>query len=237
MVKAISFDVGETLLRPYPGFGELVVRCCALEGEWLGPNASSELEHLADAFFADLRNRGVTYSCSEEQSRKTWTTLYIKFLERQGVHPSRVSHLADRLYLTFTEPANYRLFDDAQPVLDELRQRGFRIGIISNWEAWLTRLLAKTGLNRSLHFQAISGLVGSEKPSRQIFEAAVADAGLPPDEILHVGDSLTSDVQGAEQAGLQAILLDRRGHHQGRLANRVETLLDLLDLSILREPS
>jgi len=237
VVKAISFDVGETLLRPFPGFGELAARCCAVEGETLGSDASSALERFADAFFLDLRNRGETYSCSEEESRRTWTTLYRQFLEQQGIRAASVARLADRLYFTFTDTASYRLFDDTWPVLDEVRRRGFRIGIISNWEAWLTRLLVATGLDEFVHFQAISGVVGFEKPSRQIFDSAIRDANLPPSAILHIGDSLTSDVHGAEGVGMHAILLDRSGRQRGRTVARVESLLELLDLPELRHPS
>ncbi|HUX87736.1 MAG TPA: HAD-IA family hydrolase [Chloroflexota bacterium] len=237
MVKAISFDVGETLLRPFPGFGELAARCCAIEGEMLGPDASAELERFADTFFSDLRIRGETYSRSEEESRRIWTSLYRQFLESQEIRPANVARLADQLYLTFTDTASYRLFDDARPVLAEFRRRGFRIGIISNWEAWLSRLLVETGLDGFVHFQAISGVVGFEKPHRQIFESAMRDASLPAWAILHVGDSLISDVHGAQQVGMQAVLLDRHGRQRGSAVARVETLHELLAMPELERPT
>jgi putative hydrolase of the HAD superfamily len=51
--------------------------------------------------------------------------------------------------------------------------------------------------------------VGHAKPSRQIFEAALDKHRLTPDNAIHVGDSETNDLQGAINAGLNGLLVDR----------------------------
>jgi putative hydrolase of the HAD superfamily len=235
-IRAISFDVGETLLRPYPSFGELFIGCCRRAGLALPSEASVLLGRYADRYFADLRSRGERFSTSEERSRQVWTTLYREFLASHGVPPGMVEPLAGQIYATFLDHASYRLFDDARPVLLECRARGFRIGITSNWEAWLTGLLRSTGLTDLLDFSVISGLVGHEKPDRRIFDAAVAAAGVSAGEILHVGDSFASDVKGAVAAGLQAVLLERHGPGRPVAVRRIDSLNDLLDLPELQGP-
>lgn len=228
-IRVVSFDVGATLLRPYPSFGEIVIRCCRDAGTELPDHAAHEVDAFADRYFASLQRRGVTYSDSDDRSRQVWTELYRGFLLTQGVSLETAVQLAARLFTTFIDHANYRLFDDALPTLEAVRARGYRIGIISNWEAWLVGLLRTVGVEPYADFQSISGLVGHEKPSRVIFDHAVACSGVSPNEILHVGDSLTSDYEGATSAGLRAVLLDRDGRHAHRPIRRISTLDQLVD--------
>ena len=55
----------------------------------------------------------------------------------------------------------------------------------------------------------VSCEVGFEKPSPVIFAQAAEKLGLPPESILHIGDSFEMDVQGARSAGLKALRLVR----------------------------
>jgi putative hydrolase of the HAD superfamily len=237
VIQAVSFDVGATLLRPYPTFGDRFVASCRANQIELPLGAAEEIEAFADAYFTDLRRRGVSYSIAADVSRQIWTTLYRSFLERHGVAEGRLGEVAEYVFATFLDPNSYQLYDDALPVVAAVRARGFRVGVVSNWEGWLPRLLGHTRLDALMDFTVISGVVGWEKPDRRIFDAAVAATGLPPGAILHVGDSPTSDVQGARAAGLRAILLDRAGRHAHLDVPRVSSLRELLDLPELREPS
>ena len=51
----------------------------------------------------------------------------------------------------------------------------------------------------------------SYKPRKKLFELALESAGLMPDEVIHIGDSVSSDVQGASNAGIRALWLNRFG--------------------------
>lgn len=228
-IRAVSFDVGATLLRPYPSFAEIVLRCCREAGSPLPDCAGAEADAYADRFFGALQRRGETYSDSEERSRQIWTDLYHGFLLTQGIAPELAGPLALQLFATFIDHASYRLYDDALPTLEAVRARGYRIGIISNWESWLVGLLRSVGVEPYAEFQAISGIIGHEKPSRVIFDHAVVAAGVRHGEILHVGDSLTSDYEGATAAGLRAVLLDRDGRHADAAVPRITALPHLLD--------
>ena len=237
MIRAVSFDVGETLLRPYPSFTELFGTCCREAGFALAEGAELGLGAYANRYFGAIRDRGETFSATEQESRRTWLRLYQQFLLDQGASAAEADRLAQRAFETFTDPANYRLFDDALPTLRALRARGFRIGVISNWERWLDRLLQVSAVQELLDFVAISGVVGHEKPDRRIFDHAVAAARLPAAEILHIGDSVASDVVGAEAAGLRAILLDRDNRHSELPHRRITALDELLTLPELAEPA
>lgn len=227
MIKAISFDVGDTLLRPYPSFGEAAVGCCDEAGLTLPSGAARRLEQLADAHFAERRARGLAYSTAPELSKAAWLELYRDFLRREGVPEAEVDTVAERVYQRFLQPSTYRLFDDALPAVRACRARGLKVGILSNWEDWLPTLLAHAQLDRLLDFAVISGVVGHEKPDRRIFEATIAAAGVRPEELAHVGDSLASDAAGARAVGVRAILLDRLGRYPTADFERIASLSEL----------
>ena len=115
------------------------------------------------------------------------------------------------LYARFAEPAVWRIYEDVIPALEALTARGLRLGVISNWDERLRPLLDQLKLGRYFEAIIVSREIGSSKPSRGIFEHAVRRLGLPPEAVLHVGDSLAMDVRGARAAGLRALLLQRTG--------------------------
>jgi putative hydrolase of the HAD superfamily len=105
----------------------------------------------------------------------------------------------------------FRPFGDAAPALEDLRRRGLRLVCVSNWDAALPEVLARTGLAGRLDGVVTSAQVGSAKPGAEIFSAALELVGCAPREALHVGDSAAEDVAGAHAAGVEALLLDRSG--------------------------
>jgi HAD superfamily hydrolase (TIGR01549 family) len=100
-------------------------------------------------------------------------------------------------------------FEDAPPVLAELRSRGLRLVVVSNWDCSLPDVLARVGLLDLVDEVIVSAVVGVAKPDQRIFGAALEAARCEPGEALHVGDSFENDVQGAEAAGIRAVLLER----------------------------
>jgi putative hydrolase of the HAD superfamily len=237
-IRVVTFDVGETLLRPFPSFGQIVIDCCQNAGEALKTERSLALEAYANSYFANMRRRGGTFSLSLDQSRQVWTDIYRGFLIGEKIPADRAQQLTEKIYARFLEHDTYRLFDDALPVLRALRERGFVIGVASNWETWLPGLLNSTGISQLLDFQIISGFLGYEKPDRRVFEAVIDASKSIPASILHVGDSLTSDVGAARDAGLESVLLDRFSRHLDTPVRRISTLEELLqfpDLSTAAE--
>jgi putative hydrolase of the HAD superfamily len=111
----------------------------------------------------------------------------------------------------FREERHWTLFPETKSVLADLRAQGLRLVIVSNWDSSLPALLDRLHLTAAVDEVVVSALVGVSKPARGIFDEAVRRASVPHAEVLHVGDSLTDDYHGAREAGLSALLLDRRG--------------------------
>lgn len=128
-------------------------------------------------------------------------------------------------------PYDLALFDDVLPSLAELKQRGLTIGLISNLSRNLDQLCQRLGLAPYLDVVVSSGQVGSEKPHAPVFQAALAKAGVPAAQAVHVGDQYHTDVVGARAVGMIPVLLDREGlldHHGDCL--KVSGLKELLGL-------
>jgi len=93
-----------------------------------------------------------------------------------GVLPCRhlPPQLFDALYERFAQPDVWRIYDDVHPTLQGLRQRGYRLGVISNWDERLHLLLERLDLSRYLDAVVLSSDVGATKPSPGFFQRAGA---------------------------------------------------------------
>jgi HAD superfamily hydrolase (TIGR01549 family) len=107
-------------------------------------------------------------------------------------------------------PAHLAPFPDAKDALRQLRAFGFRLAVTSNWQYGLKQFCSALGMGEYLDVVVASAEIGAAKPDVRIFEETCRRLGFPPARVLHVGDSRTDDVDGAQAAGLQALWLCRR---------------------------
>jgi putative hydrolase of the HAD superfamily len=197
-IQAVTFDVGGTLIKPWPSVGHVYAEVAARHGlEQVPPEA---LNRQFGAAWRALKgfNHG----------REEWAALVDQTFAGLSVEPPSQTFFPE-LYDRFREPEAWQVFDDVVPTLHELASLGINLGIISNWDDRLGPLLERLGLSKYFEAIVISCDVGFPKPSPVIFEHAAKKLGVPPDSILHVGDSLDTDVAGAKSAGFEALLIDR----------------------------
>lgn len=108
-------------------------------------------------------------------------------------------------------------FPEVRTVLGELRARGLRLVVASNWDCSLGGVLGEAGLRDLVDGVMTSAEAGARKPDPRLFQAALALAGCAPEEAVHVGDSPSNDVGGAVAAGMRAVLLERDGDRPDRV--------------------
>ena len=101
------------------------------------------------------------------------------------------------------------LYDDVAPALDNLRERGLVLGLISNVDHDISAVYEELGLPDWLRVMITSNDVGFNKPHPEIFRAALKQAGVKPAEAIYVGDQYEIDVVGANGVGMRGILIDR----------------------------
>jgi putative hydrolase of the HAD superfamily len=120
-----------------------------------------------------------------------------------------------------------RVLPDTAPALEQLREQGYSLGVISNSIGTMEEQLQRLGLAR--HFETVidSAIVGVEKPHPEIFQIALGRAGIAASEALFVGDTYSVDIGGAGLAGLAGILIDRVGAYLKADCPRVQSLSEL----------
>lgn len=211
-LRVVYFDVGETLIHPRRPHADLLADICREQGVALASAARDAFgDHIAARVAARAR-AGRPFTFPPEASRRFWLETYRDFLRRYL--PAEVAGRVALAYRALlSSPGGYALYDDALPALTGLRARGFALGVISNWEAWLPKLLAETGLAPLFDHVVISGLCRIEKPDPRIFALALAAGGYQAGEVAYVGDSPAHDVAPARAMGIAPVLLDRAGHH------------------------
>ena len=196
-VRAVTFDVGGTLIKPWPSVGHVYAEVAAKHGRVIQP---AVLDQRFRKAWRELKNFN--------HAREEWTALVDQTFAGLVESPPSKTFFSE-LYDRFSEPGAWHVFEDVKPALEALSARGINLAIISNWDERLRPLLDKLELSKYFATIAISCEVGFPKPSPVIFEQASRMLRLAPQHILHIGDSAEQDVAGATAAGYQARLLER----------------------------
>ena len=135
----------------------------------------------------------------------------------------------ERLYERFGQADLWRLYPEVESVLKDLRARGLKIGIISNWSTRLRHIAQETGLDALVDFIVASSEAGARKPDPHIFHVALHRAGVSPGRAVHVGDQVEDDVRGAEKMGIRPVFLWRKPGPPPQL-NGTKIIRDLTEL-------
>ncbi len=225
-IEAITFDAGGTLLYTHPSVGHIYAAVMARHGVHLPPDT---LEGAFETSFGEAIARPRLEPPGSVSDRLWWHRVVADTLERLDCPADDFDRLFDELWETFANPASWRLYDEATETLDTLARRGYRLALLSNWDDRLRNLIAGLGIASCFEVQIISCEVGAEKPDRRIFTAAEEALDLPGRSLLHIGDSVHHDFNGAIQAGWHCLLIN----HSARLDPRQPSIAhfrQLLDL-------
>lgn len=221
-VRAVLFDAGNTLLwLDHRRLAELLTE----SGRPTIEAAARRAEMLARPRLDPLL-RTVT----KRESRRVRTRYVGYFLEHLEIdgESAAARRFAERLDGEW-ERLWIRPPPDAHEVVERLRERGFRLGVVSNSNGKVDRLLASVGLSELFECIVDSGREGVEKPDPRLFQVALDHLGLPAEDALYVGDLLSVDVEGARGAGLHAVLIDPEDVWDLPRAERVRSLTELAE--------
>jgi putative hydrolase of the HAD superfamily len=113
------------------------------------------------------------------------------------------------LYNYFATSEPWYAYPDTIPTLQKWQQKNIQLGIISNFDSRLERILESLELKMFFQSITISSTAGFAKPEPQIFTIALAKHHCFPEQVWHIGDSFTEDYQGAKKAGIKSFWLNR----------------------------
>ncbi|MFA5316300.1 MAG: HAD-IA family hydrolase, partial [Dehalococcoidales bacterium] len=124
----------------------------------------------------------------------------------------------------------YRLYDDVLPTLKVLKERGFKLGLVTNASNDQLATLRDTGLETCLDLVANAEEAGADKPQPPIFRLALKKAEVSASEVVHIGDQYELDILGAQGVGITPILIDRYDlYPETKFRPRILTLKELPD--------
>jgi putative hydrolase of the HAD superfamily len=227
----VLFDVNETLLAPRESFAAVYASVLSALG-WTCPVETLEtaLRESWDEMSGRVPAGADRYSHFPGGESEYWLRFASGAIERAGGDRALAGAAIGNLGEAFRDPRAWRVYPDAVPALERLRDAGARLAVVSNWDSRLPALLARLGLADYFDAVIVSHLAGVEKPSPAIFRKALAELGADAGAALHVGDLPDLDVAGARAAGIDAVLVDRRNRHPGH-RDRIADLAPVPDLA------
>jgi len=203
-LRAVLFDVDFTLARPGPELGpEGYVR--AGERHGLALDASRFDQARDDALVSLKRHPELDH---DDEIWFLFTEQIV--LGMGGTQPASYA-CAVEITRSWERHENFELYEDTLPVLEELRNAGLKIGLVTN----SARDVAAFARHHRLDVDATigSGGHGKTKPHASIFAAVLAQLGVAPEDAAMVGDTVDADIEGARALGMHAILVDRLRRH------------------------
>jgi HAD superfamily hydrolase (TIGR01549 family) len=204
VVRAVLFDVDFTLCRPGPELSaDRYARIAARHGLTLD---TTRYDDAREAAVLNLKRHPELL-----HDDAIWHRFTEEIFIGMGGPEAIASECATEIEEGWGVSENFELFEDALPVLEELRRAQLKIGLVSNGIRDLTEFVAHHRLDVDAIVDSRSH--GRVKPHPTIFKAALERLGASPAEAVMVGDSLEEDVEGARALGMRAILIDREDRH------------------------
>lgn len=206
MIKGVFFDAGHTLINVFPKKRFELLRYFS---ERCSTSDLSNLDWEQGATFAELHYQESHSNPEFIKSKRFWLEHYALSLKAAGLEDL----IAGKVALEILENRNqikrdFWLEDDCINTLSSLKEKGFKLAIVSNWDGSLEEICKDLGIYYYFDFIADSYCVGCEKPDAEIFNIVMNNLQLSPTEVVHVGDLYYTDVVGALKLGITPILYD-----------------------------
>jgi putative hydrolase of the HAD superfamily len=205
-IRFVFFDAVGTLLHPEPGAVAVYAETGRCFGSRLGVEAVSHAFSAACAR-QDQHDCVQGWRTSEERELQRWQQIVGDVLHDVAAGQACFQALYDH----FGQPKSWRCAPEIGAVCAKLRQLGLGVGLASNFDRRLLRVIRGFPDLEALQPVVISAEVGWRKPSIAFFEAMARSVGALPEELLYVGDDFDNDYVGAREAGCRALLLANRG--------------------------
>jgi HAD superfamily hydrolase (TIGR01549 family) len=228
-ITTVFFDFGGTLCDYYPSNAEIWSKIAARLGYQIPPDDSrihQGMKNMTQAY----QRLDISFG---QLTANQLHTLNCQVLNAMGIDGSGTQDTIAAEFLAREKAGLYTLYPDIPQTLHALKQKGIKMGLISNvgQELAITRrpFLKENGILHFFDTIIFSVEVGVVKPEKAIFDLALREIGEGnPSSTMHVGDSPIEDVKGARNAGLIPILFDSLDFFSTENVIKIKALSDIL---------
>ena len=208
--RAVLFDAAGTLFRLREPVGAVYANVALAHGVPPEPGLAQRIEQGFQVQFPAMprpRYQPRDSARNDAEDRRWWRLLVQRVM--QDFTPLDFDSFFETVYALYARAEAWELFPEVPGVLRELRRRGHRLAIVSNFDARLLPVCEGLGLRKQVDVIAYAAEAGAAKPDAGIFAWTLRRLGMDAPAALHVGDSLQEDVEGARAAGLDALWVQR----------------------------
>ena len=198
-IRVLTVDAAGTLVQPWPSVG-------AVYGETARKFGIEVQDTQVDKRFYEIfgqaqKNKKITLGKEKDFWREVVALVLEPFAKGQPVDP-----VFEILWNLFADGKHWRIAENAEKTLRILRERGYRLAVLSNNDSRLRSVLIDHKIDSIFEHIFISSELGVEKPDPAIFQAVEQTMSEGPSSFLHLGDSFSRDFEGAQKAGWSALL-------------------------------
>lgn len=228
-IKVVFFDAAGTLFHVKGSVGDVYLQYAAQYGV---PRSPDMVTKVNQAFKEAFRQAPPPILAVEQPEklkqceRLWWFDIVHAVFYRVGMFEGFDDYF-DEVYEAFGRAEAWDIYPEVPEVLQQLRSQGYELGVISNFDTRFFDIVRGLRLEHFFDSITISSLAGSAKPSPKIFQHALAQHVVEPEEAMHVGDDPKEDFEGATNAGLAGVLLDRDGTGKGGVMPCIANLGEL----------
>jgi putative hydrolase of the HAD superfamily len=225
----VTFDCAQTLVDVDWSVDRFARSCSETVGLKLPDAAYPRLSQMYGERLQEFVRANMTRTAAVVES--FWRSLTADWLDEfraghEWIDPLRAA--SDRLAFG-ADSIVFKPYADVLACMDALDARGIKFAVVSNWDQSLHRVLDMFGFRARCATVVASLEEGVEKPDPRLFQIALERVGFRPEHTVHVGDDLTDDVQGAINAGIRPVRLDRNAtSSDGKTIHTLAKLMEAL---------
>ncbi len=198
-IKILTVDAAGTLIQPCPSVGAVYGKTARKYN--IDVKDEEVEQRFYEIFGKAQKNKKITMGEEKDFWREVVKQVFQPFAKGNDIDP-----VFEVLWDLFAEGKHWRIAHSAESTLRTLKERGYRLAVLSNNDSRLRSVLNDHGITSLFEELFISSELGVEKPDAAIFQAVEKRMQESPSSFLHLGDSYSRDFEGARNAGWSALL-------------------------------
>lgn len=212
-IKAVFFDIYGTIADFFPPKEEIQINAAEKFNITLDKDKILDAYKLANNFLVKQNSIFPIRKMNDEEKLNFFSEYEKIIIDNSG---SNVDvGLAKNIWVEITKQKyDLKIFPDLIQCINDLRDLGLILGLISNINMSGKKIAEKLGVSSYFNYVFTSEDLGYEKPNKMIFEKSLDIAKLTPSEVVFIGDQVESDILGAKNANILPILLDRYNNYE-----------------------